>query len=387
MNTFNYYNPTRYIIGEGTFGELATMELPGKKALIVVTPERFYVDQAIEYLKAQNIESVVFDEVRPNPSTTGVNKAAKIARDNGCDFLLSIGGGSSTDTAKGIAVAMKNEGDVWDYMPYHDDYKEFTEAAPIVVVSTTSGTGTEADCFGVLTNDDLDAKVDIVSETLFPCISIIDPCLQVSLPKGLTAAQGMDVIYHVTEEYLNIYHTPYGDMLATTGLRYANENLVKAYNDGSDLEARSGMALASNLAGIGFCQASTMSQHAFGHSISALSNKTPHGVAISIISPEVMQYYCDNGYADRLADLAKVVGRETAQDYVDWIIDTLKAVDLYAIDLDRFEIDYNNPDAYAENCTGTLACYHDNDIEPMSYETARDIFDKAFKRHISLKQK
>ena len=387
MKDFNYFNPTRYIFGEGSFEQLSTLELPGEKALIVVTPERFYVDEAIGYLKKQNIDSVVFDEVRPNPSTTAVNKAASIAKENGCDFLLSIGGGSSTDTAKGIAVAMKNEGDVWDYMPYHDDYKEYTEAAPIVVVSTTSGTGTEADCFGVLTNDDLDAKVDIVSELLFPTISIIDPCLQVSLPKSLTAAQGMDVIYHVTEEYLNVYHTPYGDMLATTGLKYAYENLIKAYNDGSDLEARGGMALASNLAGIGFCQASTMSQHAFGHSISALNNKTPHGVAISIVSPEVMEYYCNNGYADRMADLAKIVGRETAEDYVEWIKDMLKALDLWAIDLDKFGIMTDNPDAYAENCTVTLAVYHDNDIEPMSRETVRDIFDKAFKRHMSLMKK
>ena len=385
MKNFNYHNPENLIFGEGTFSQLATLPMPGKKALIVVTPEKFYVDEAIGYLKQQNIDSVVFDEVRPNPSTSGVNKAAAIAKENNCDFLLSIGGGSSTDTAKGIAVAMKNEGDVWDYMPYHDNYKEFTEAAPIVVVSTTAGTGTEADCFGVLTNDELDAKVDVSANCLYPYYSIVDPCLHVTLPKGLTASVGMDTIYHVTETYLNVNHTPFSDMVALTGLKYASENLVKAYKDGSDIDARGGMAIASNLGGIGMSQADTISMHALGHAISALNNRTPHGIAISIIAPETLTYYSENGYEDRMADLAKVVGGTTAKDYITWIEETLKAVDLYYIDIDKYGIDAKNPDKYAENCTVTLAAYHLSDIEPMSRETVKSIYEAAFKRHLSVK--
>ena len=132
-------------------------------------------------------------------------------------------------------------------------------------------------------------------------------------------------------------------------------------------------------------QADTISMHALGHAISALNNRTPHGIAISIIAPETLTYYSENGYEDRMADLAKVVGGTTAKDYITWIEETLKAVDLYYIDIDKYGIDAKNPDKYAENCTVTLAAYHLSDIEPMSRETVKSIYEAAFKRHLSVK--
>lgn len=381
MREFTYYNPQNLIFGENAMEQLSTMELPGKKALIIVTPERFYVDRAQALLKKNGVDCVVFDEVRSNPNTDGVDRAAAIARKEGCDFVLSIGGGSSTDTAKAVAVAMKNDGPVWDYVDKpNEGFKEIRDVAPIVVVSTTSGTGTEADQFAVVANDKLGMKLHIWDMRLYPAVSIVDPVLQVSLPKMLTASTGMDVIFHASEVYLNKNNNAYTDLFAVKSLQLAKEYLVEAYQNGNNLEARGGMALASNMAGVCMSQIDTISLHAMAHTIGALHPSTPHGVALSVCAVEWFKYYAAQE-PERLANLSDAVGYGKSPDgFVSFVEEFLKDLDLDNIDISKYGIDPDRSKEYAEHCLSVCAAYHGGDKNLMSVDQCAEIFKKSLKR-------
>ena len=214
MKPFEYYNPEHLIFGCGTFNQLATLPMPGKKACIVCTPSRRYVDRAIELLAQNGVECVVYDKCRQNPDTTTIGNGAKFAYEQGVDFLVSIGGGSTTDTAKCMGVLLDNgvNDNIWDYVAYYEGHKEPKSMMPLVIVSTTSGTGTEADQSGVLTEEFKNIKLDVAYPCMWSVYSIVDPELQTSVPPFYTACQGMDVIFHSSESYLDKYHTPYTDI-------------------------------------------------------------------------------------------------------------------------------------------------------------------------------
>ena len=181
MFIVNNYTPTRVLFGAGRLEELATVELPGKKALICVTGDQLMktlgIQQRVsELLKKNGIKAVVFDKVTPNPTRKCVMEAAAAAKENECDFFIGLGGGSSIDTAKATAIMMKNPGDLWEYAyTGTGGKKEIKVAAPIVTISTTAGTGTETDPYCVITNEETNEKLDFAVDAIFPTLSIIDP--------------------------------------------------------------------------------------------------------------------------------------------------------------------------------------------------------------------
>jgi len=382
MKAFEYYNPENLILGAGTFKQLATLPMPGKKACIVCTPSRRYVDQAIAMLKQNGTDSAVYDKCHENPDTAVINEGAKFAAANDCDFILSIGGGSTTDTAKCMALLMHNgvEDDIWDYVSYYEGHKEPTGCAPIVIVSTTSGTGTEADQSGVLTNEFKNIKLDVAHSCMFAKYSIVDPELQISVPKFYTACQGMDVIFHCTEGYIDKYHTPYTDMVYTTGLKYAAAAIEVAYNDPKNLEARTNMAIASNLAGIGESMVDLISLHAMGHTLGSIHHTVPHGFALSLLAPAAFEWYCTypKEVPARMAYLARLVGYgDTAEDYYRFIIDKLKALDLYYVDYSKYGIDSARCEEYGHHAVNMIAPYMDKDEHIITVEECTEIFRKA----------
>lgn len=382
MKNFEFYNPEHLIFGNGTFAQLETLPMPGKKACIVCTPSRRYVDRAIEMLGKNGVECVVYDKCRQNPDTRTINAGAKFAAENGCDFVLSIGGGSSTDTAKCMAVLMYNgvDDDIWDYVAYYEGHKEPKGCAPIVVVSTTSGTGTEGDQSGVLTNEFKNIKLDVAYPCMWPVYSIVDPELQTSVPPFYTACQGMDVIFHCTESYLDKYHTPYTDMTNTTGLKYAAAAIETAYNNPDDIEARGHMAVASNLAGISESMVDLISLHAAGHTLGSIHHDVPHGYALCLMAPVMFDWYTHypKEVPERMAYLARLVGYgDTAEDYKRFIIDKLKALDMYYLDYSVYGIDPARCEEYGHKMVEGIAPYMDKDEITITVEQATELFRRA----------
>ena len=202
MYSVDNFSPTRVVFGPGRLKELATVNLPGKKAMICMTnggtlQKLGVLENVIGLLKKNKVDVVVFDEISPNPTRKNVMDVARIARENYCDFFIGLGGGSSIDTAKAAAIMVTNQGDLWDYMAIGTGKnKKVEDVYPVITITTTAGTGSETDFWCVITNEETKEKLDLGFDKLFPVLSIIDPELMLSIPKELTAFQGLDAFFH-----------------------------------------------------------------------------------------------------------------------------------------------------------------------------------------------
>lgn len=300
MFTVNNYTPTRVIFGAGRLKELAEVELPGKKALICVTEdglmEKLGIQQKVLELLAKNhTGAVVFDKVTPNPTKAGVEAATALAKEEGCDFLIGLGGGSSVDTAKAAAIMMANEGDLWDYAyTGTGGRKEIKVAAPVVTISTTAGTGTETDPYCVITRTDTNEKLDFAVDAIFPVISVIDPELMVTLPRSLTLYQGFDALFHLSECYItNNHENRLVDIYSEDGIRAVAKWLPVVAKDGSNLEGRVNMSYAANiLAGYTQSLINCTSHHITGQTIGGLFPNVAHGASLILIAEEYYKRVC-----------------------------------------------------------------------------------------------
>ena len=250
---FSVHIPTKILFGCGELKKLATEKLPGKKALIVISggtamKKYGYLDKVIGLLKENNVTSIVFDKILPNPIKSHVMEAATVCRENQCDFVVGLGGGSSIDSAKSIAVMACNEGDYWDYINGGTGKgRPVTKALPVIAIPTTAGTGTEADPWTVITNEERQEKIGFGNELTFPVLSIVDPELMVSIPPHLTAYQGFDAFFHAAEGFIANCATPISDLYALEAIRLLYKYLPVAVKDGKDLKARAKVALPNCL--------------------------------------------------------------------------------------------------------------------------------------------
>ena len=200
---FSLNIPTKLFFGCGEIERLSTEKLPGKKALIVISAgtsmkKYGYLSKVQAQLKLNNVDNVVFDKVLQNPIKSHVMEAAALCRQEGCDFVVGLGGGSSIDSAKAIAIMACNDGDLWDYVSGGSGKgRPYTKVLPIVAIPTTAGTGTEIDPWSVITNEEAQEKIGLgTSPYTFPTLSIVDPELMLSIPPALTAYQGFDAFFH-----------------------------------------------------------------------------------------------------------------------------------------------------------------------------------------------
>lgn len=294
------YTPTRVIFGAGRLNELKTIDLPGKKALICVTQdglmEKLGIQKRVtDLLNSRNVEYVIFDKVKPNPTKNGVMAARDLARDNNCDFFIGLGGGSSVDTAKAAAVMLVNEGDLWDYAYAGSGGRKVAKkAAPVMTISTTCGTGTETDPYCVVTNEDTNEKFDFAVDVLFPVVSIIDPELMMSLPHNLTLFQGFDALFHLAECYItNNHENRLVDIYSEDGIRKVAQYLPEVSKDGNNLEARVNMSYAANiLAGYTMSLINTTSHHIAAQTMGGLFTNIPHGATLILMAEEYYKRVC-----------------------------------------------------------------------------------------------
>lgn len=331
-NRFLFLNPTTLYFGAGELNGLANKPMPGKKALIVIsngksTRANGYLNRLEEQLNKAGITYAIFDRIEANPLKTTVMAGAAAAREKGCDFIVALGGGSVMDASKAIALMATNEGDLWDYVGSGTGKgQEYAQKPlPIIAITTTAGTGSEVDRWGVVSNAETNEKIGVGTEDTFPVLSIVDPELMLSVPKAFTAYQGFDALFHSVEAYITKYTNLMSDMFAITAIENVARNLAKAYNDGNDIEARTRVAFGNTLSGYAMEVGVTSSQHSLEHAMSAFHQELPHGAGLIILSKAYFTFFIEKHVADdRFVRMAQAMGIEDASEPMDFITALIK---------------------------------------------------------------
>ena len=328
MEHFNMHIPTRAIFGAGELNNLHKQVLPGKKVLVVISNGRStrangYFARLEKQLKLADIAYTVFDKVEANPLLGTVMEGGEVARENGCDLIVALGGGSVIDAAKAIAVTAVNEGNYWDYITGGTGKAQPLKhrPLPIIAIPTTAGTGSETDAACVVTNDETHEKTGFGNPALYPVLAVIDPELMTTVPPRFTAYQGFDALFHSIEGYVSNRANPMSDMYALTAIEHISHYLPIAVNDGNNLEARSHVAWGSYLSGVVMCVGGVTSQHSLEHAMSAYHQQLPHGAGLIMISRAYFSHLIEVHACDeRFIRLAYAMGMTDATNPEDFII-------------------------------------------------------------------
>lgn len=311
---FECYMPGKVIFGSGRIKELPehARNLGGKAFVTSSLKGIKVLDDILKILDDANIKYTLFSDVKPNPVSTLIDKAADIFKKEGCDYLIGIGGGSSMDFAKAVAIRASHPKDIWNYVyvPYRDTL-EITDATyPVIAITTTSGTGSEVTKWAVVTNPKTYEKSFLESEYIVPKVAIVDPQLTLDLPKMLTASTGMDALSHAVESYININATPFSDMTAEQSIKIIAGYLPEAVANGHNLVAREKIAWANTLAGITIEHAGTTLVHAMGHVLGGRL-AMGHGIAMALCLEPVVRYSWTSNI-EKFAKLTEFLGKDTS---------------------------------------------------------------------------
>jgi len=387
---FDYYVPTKILFGKGQLANLHSQKLPGQKALIVIssgksTRENGYLARGEEELNLAGISHFVFDKILPNPIKTHVMEGAALARKEGCDFVIGLGGGSSIDAAKAIAVMATNEGDYWDYVTGGSGQRKPVPNAPlpIVAITTTAGTGTEADPWTVTTKEETNEKIGFGYEKTFPVLSIVDPDLMLTVPPHLTAYQGFDALFHSTEGYIAKTADPISDLYALKAIELIGKSLAKAVSNGKDEDARADVALANTLSGMVESLSSCTSEHSLEHALSAFHHELPHGAGLIMISKAYYTHFANiHACDDRMIAMAKALGKTDstcAMDFVETLCALQSACGVAELKMSDYGIDGNDLEKYADNARQTMGGLFLVDPARISKEDCIRIYHESFR--------
>lgn len=303
-----FFIPSVNVLGQGAvddaIGDIKTL---GFKHALIVTDKPLVkiglVGEVAEKLGQNGITSTIYDGVQPNPTVTNVEAGLALLKANQCDFVISLGGGSPHDCAKGIALVATNGGSIKDYEGLDQSAKP---QLPLVAINTTAGTASEMTRFCIITDEARQIKMAIVDKHTTPLLSVNDPELMLKKPASLTAATGMDALTHAVEAYVSIAANPITDACAIKAMELIQANLVNAVENGQDINAREQMAYAQFLAGMAFNNASLGYVHAMAHQLGGFYD-LPHGVCNALLLPHVQEYNAQVVPA-RLKDIAKAMG-------------------------------------------------------------------------------
>ena len=314
METFNLWLPTKIYFGPGSVARLPeAIAGLGKKALLLTYGDGSMrstgtLDKVLDLLNQAGISVTVDEGVEPNPDSEYVDRLAQMARKEDYSFVIGLGGGSAIDAAKAVAIVSVNESSVMEYLPGGKNpfMEGVRDALPIIAIPTTAGTGSEVTHIAVISDRKNHLKPGMVHPSLYPTVSIVDPELMLTAPKGVTASTGADVLFHALEGYISRGANPFTDLVAEEAIRLTVGNLEKVYRDGSDLDARTKMAWACTLAGIPLDQANVVAIHALGHGISGHTNAA-HGMTMAALGPAYLAYTY-KASPERYAKLALMLG-------------------------------------------------------------------------------
>jgi alcohol dehydrogenase len=307
------YWPAINLIGPGCVKEIGqeVLNLGKTKALFVtdkVLNQIGVVKQVTDVLDASGISYVIYDDVKPNPTTQNVNDGLALYKEAGCDFIISLGGGSPQDAAKAVGILSTNGGNIVDFEGIG---KSKHKSAPIIAINTTAGTASEVTVNYVITDEKRKIKMVMVDPNSLASVAVNDPELMVKKPAGLTAATGMDALTHAIEAYVTAGAFTLSDVLALQAIKFVSHSLVAAVKDGSDIAARSEMAWGSYTAGLSFSNCGLGIVHSMAHQLGS-EYDLPHGVANAILLPYIMEFNLDAA-PKKFAEIAEAMGEDTSK--------------------------------------------------------------------------
>lgn len=292
-NYYEFHNAVKVISGKKALENIPfeLRNLGGKKPLILTTKSLLsngQVQIVVDSFYGFDIEpGPIFKDIPPDSSVEIVNEIARLYKDEGCDSIIAMGGGSVLDTAKGVNILVsKDSEDIMEFMGL-----EVIEGKlnPFIAVPSTSGTGSEATLVAVISNPEKKVKMEFISYNILPDVAILDPRMTLSLPAKMTATTGMDALVHAIEAYTSVQKNPLSDAYAFAAIEIISEYLIKTVKDGKNVENRIAMANASFMAGAAFSNSMVGIVHAIGHACGGVC-KVPHGVAMTILLPYGMEY-------------------------------------------------------------------------------------------------
>lgn len=373
---FKYFLPVNIEFGSGKVAKAGELTKPyGKKALIVTghssAKKSGLYDKVKDSLKAEGIDSVLFDKVAQNPLTTTAAEGAAFAKENGCDVVVAIGGGSIMDCAKAIAFLAVNDGDVSDYI---FGKKASDTALPIILIPTTCGTGSEGNGFAVLTNPDNGDKKSLRCNAIVAKVSIVDPECMMTMPKHVLASVGFDALCHNMEAYTSKIAQPFTDALSLYAVDLIAHNLVDVYKGTGSKESWEKITLASTIGGMVINTAGVTLAHGMEHPASGLKDIV-HGKGLAALTPTIIEASYQ-GAPEKFAKLAKLFGGEKAENLAGKVRELLEDIELTCT-LSDLGIEEKDIPWMAENCMKVSAPSIANNPVVFSQEEIAEIYKKA----------
>ena len=386
---FNMYMPTRIVFGSGRLNELHKQKMPGKKALIIISSGKSVLNNgALARVEAElqkaGVTFSLFNQIDANPTESSIMAGAKSARDNGCDFVVALGGGSVLDASKVIAMMAANEGDLWDYVQAGSGKRQSikSDPLPVICITTTAGTGSEVDPWGVVTNEETNEKIGVDS-TMYPVIAIVDPELMVTVPPKYTAFQGFDALLQVIETYIAKFANPMSDMYSLTAIENAGQFLVRAVKDGNDLEARERMAFANTLSGVAMTISSTTAEHSLEHAMSAYHPSLPHGAGLIMISKAFFEFFIEkHACDDRFVRIAQALGMKNAskpEDFITVLTNLQQECGVADLKMSDYGITPDEFDTLAKNARETMGSLFEANPCEMTQEDCVAVLRKSYR--------
>ena len=392
MNTnFDFYNPTHILFGSGKLDELGNQPMPGKKALLLISSGKSAkVSGALERTQAQlekaGVEYVVCAKIHENPTREIVMEAAAFAKENGCDFIVALGGGAVLDSSVAVAAMATNPGDLWDYVNGGTGKGQplVNKPLPQVTITLTAGTGSEINNWGVISRNDTHEKIGFGgAPELVPVLAVVDPELMKTVPSKYTAYQGFDALFHNTEVMMSNGVNILSETLALSAIENIAKYLPRAAADGNDIEARERVAYGSTIAGITMQLTSTTAQHSMEHAMSAYHPDLPHGAGLIMISVEFARYFIERHACDeQFIKMARAMGMpeaDKAEDFLTALVQLQKDCGVADLKMSDYGFTKDECMTLAVNARETMGgLFLANPCE-MSDEECAGIFEKAYR--------
>lgn len=390
MQILNYCVPTRVVFGCGALGTLHTLPALGKKALLVTSGGKSHYlngsfDRLTAELATQGVEYVHYNGIGANPEKTAVEAGARVARENGCDHVIALGGGSVMDASKCIAMLIPQPTDnVWDYAnsPMGGKQLPSEPSLPWIAITTSAGTGSEVDATSIVSNPAVNEKLGIPGCS-FAAVAIVDPELMTTVPPRFTAYQGFDALFHCVEGYISNKRNLWSEMVDRTAIENIGKYLARAVKDGNDIEAREGVAMANTLGGLSMVYSSTTSHHAMEHAMSAYHTSLPHGAGLIMLSLSYFRFWIDKHIIDdRFIDMARFLGKADAnkpEDFLEMLAQLQKDCGVDNLKMSDYGIRKEDALDLARNARATTMRLFVCDPVMLSDEEIAGIYERAWR--------
>lgn len=324
---FEFFVPTKILAGEDSLSNLFyELSLLNSKKPIIVTDKGIVNAGLLKYveqpLREAGIEYIIFDEVPPDSSLKIVRNIYEICNQSNCDSVIAVGGGSVIDSAKGANILIGYNTENLADLAGADRIDR--KLKPLIVIPTTSGTGSEVTSVAVIADEENGVKLSFASQFLIPDVAILDSRMTLSLPPIITAATAMDALTHALEAYLSLQKNPISDSFSLTAIKLIFQNLFKVIDESKNREYRLNMMIASTCAGVAFSNAMVGIVHAIGHTLGGMY-KIPHGVAMAILLPAGLEFYYDTRKAEfeEINKLLNIFLEEEVKDLIEYIRNVL----------------------------------------------------------------